>query len=83
MQMLHERQQPMHDLGLFRRCAEEARGVGDGMGGCECFETRFEVAELFGVFSCLLVLGLDAVAEVVEADGYYWDHAVYRLGFRS
>jgi len=53
------------------------------MCGCECFETRFEVGKLFGVFGCLLVLGVDAVAEVVEADGYYWDHAVYRLGFRS
>ena len=29
---------------------------------------------------CLLVLGVDAVAGVVEDDGYYWDHAVGRLG---
>ena len=75
MQMLNKRQQPMDDLRLFCRYAEEARGVGYGMRGGECFEPRFEVGELFGVFGCLLVLGVDAVAEVVEADGYYWDHA--------
>ena len=29
---------------------------------------------------CLLVLGVDAVTEVVEADGYYWENAVDTLG---
>ena len=38
---------------------------------------RFEVGEFFGGFGCLLVLGDNAVAEVVEA---YGDHAVDRLG---
>ena len=71
MQMLHERQQPMNDLGLFRRCAEEAGGVGYEMRGGKGFEPRFEVGEFFGVVGCLLVLG-------VEADGYSRDHA---LGF--
>ena len=32
------------------------------------------------MLGCLLVWGVDVVAEVVEADGYYWDHAVDRLG---
>ena len=32
---------------------------------------------------CLLVLGVNAVAEVVEADGYYWDYAVDRFRFSS
>ena len=35
------------------------------------------------MLGCLLVLSVDAVAEVVKADGYYWDHAVDRLKFRS
>ena len=83
MQMLNKRQQPMDDLRLFCRCAEEARGVGYGMRGGECFEPRFEVGELFGMVGCLLVLGVDAAAEVVEADGYYWDQAVDTLGIRS
>ena len=29
---------------------------------------------------CLLVLGVDAVAEVVEAYSYYWENAVDTLG---
>ena len=29
---------------------------------------------------CLLVLGVDAVAEVVEADGYYWENVADTLG---
>ena len=37
----------------------------------------------FLVFGCLLALGVDAIAEVVEADGYYWDHAIDRLRFHS
>ena len=37
----------------------------------------------FGVLGCLLVLSVDAVVEVVKTDGYYWDHAVDRLEFRS
>ena len=73
----------MDDLRLFRRCAEEARGVEYGMGGGYCFETQFEVGGFFDMVSCLLVLGVDAVVEVVEADSYYWDHAVDRLRFRS
>ena len=48
------------------------------MRGGKGFEPRFEVGEFFGVVGCLLVLGVDAVAEVVEADGYSRDHA---LGF--
>ena len=55
MQMLHERQQSMDDLGLFCRCAEEAGGVGYGMRGGECFEPRFEVGQFFGVLGCLLL----------------------------
>ena len=78
---MHERQQSMDNLSLFCRCAAEARGFGCGMGFGYCFETRFEVGEFLGVVGCLLVLGDNAVAEVVEADGYYWDHAVDRLGF--
>ena len=78
MQMLHKRQQPMDDLRLFRRCAEEAGGVGYGVCGGECFEPRFEVGQFFGVVGCL---GVDAVAEVDEPYGYYWDHAVDTLGF--
>ena len=81
MQMLHKLQQPMDDLRLFCRGPEEAGGV--GYGGCYCFETQFEIGEFFGVFGCLLVWGVDAVAEVVAADGYYWDHAIERLGFCS
>ena len=34
----------------------------------------------FLVLGCLLVLGVDAVAEVIEADGYYWENAVDMLG---
>ena len=64
------------NLSLFCRCAAEARGVGCGMGFGYCFERCFEVGGYFGVVDCLLVLG-------VEADGYYWDHAVDGLGFRS
>ena len=34
----------------------------------------------FLVLSRLLVLGVDAVVEVVKADGYYWENAVDMLG---